>query len=572
MTAKSLIEISKNDPSRMYMFTVGGCGEFGMNLTIYAYKGYTYVVDAGLSFAETFEIGIDARIPDIAQIEEILGGKPTAYLITHGHEDHIGSLPYLLEKWPAPVYIGPWALELVKEKLNQLKNRTAFNFYETKAGSITNLPELRVHWFHVPHSIPNCCSLMLEAGPHRVFHTGDFKTNGFLPYEASLDTDALRRLGETGPRVLAVVSDSTNAHSPGHCPSENIVRPALTEVIARAEGVTFLTTFSSNLWRLQTVLLIATELQKKVFVFGTGMRRSIDIATKLKMLGEETSCLVDEEGMKGVDRKDLIILCSGCQGEHKSGLKRILFDEVQIIDAREGDQVIFSSRVIPGNEKPLAKLMSMCAYKGIATISAREFPGIHVSGHAYSEDLKSVIDCLNPCYSVPVHGTFQQLNANADLTTRPVIDVINGQITALNQDGVEVIAQHELHLQFLDSFSRRPMSYEDMRERHKIGDSGLAILSGFIESEQIEIDMDFIGLPFEGEDDVERFKSQVMAELRGLVRHIRNSNDFNYDSFNDRARLTVRRTLSDRFIKKPVVISRVTLFEDPHHDGLANQK
>lgn len=570
MTAKSLIEISKKDPSRMFMFTVGGCGEFGMNLTIYAYKGHAYVVDAGLSFAETYEIGIDARIPDIAQIEEILGGKPTAYLITHGHEDHIGSLPYLLEKWSAPVYIGPWALELVKEKIAQLKSREPYVFHEVRAGQTINLPEMKVHWFHVPHSIPNCCSLMLEGGPHRVFHTGDFKMNGFLPYEPALDIAALKELAGKAP-VLAVVSDSTNAHSVGHCPSENIVRPALTEVIARAQGITFLTTFSSNLWRLQTVLLIATELQKKVFVFGTGMRRSLEIANRLKMDGPEFDCIVDEAGMRNVERKDLIVLTSGCQGEYKSGLKRILFDEVQVIDAREGDQVIFSSRVIPGNEKPLAKLMSMAAFKGVSMITARDFPGIHVSGHAYSEDLKSVMEALGARYTIPVHGTFQQLDANGQLSDKPVVDVINGQITALNQDGVEVIAQHELQLQFLDSFSRRPMDYDTMRERHKIGDSGLALLSGFIESEQVEIDMDFIGLPFENDDDMERMRQKLMAELRGLVRNIRNANDFNYESFNDRARLTVRRTLSDRFIKKPVVISRVTLFEDPHH-GLDDHK
>lgn len=552
------------------MFTVGGCGEFGMNLTIYAHKGYTYVVDAGLSFAETYEIGVDARIPDIEQIEAILGGKPTAYLITHGHEDHIGALPYLLEKWPAPVYIGPWALELVKEKLNQLKNREAYNFHEVRAGNITNLPEMRVHWFHVPHSIPNCCSLMLEGGEHRVFHTGDFKMNGFAPYEKSLDIESLKALAAKGP-VLAIVSDSTNAHSPGHCPTENIVKPALTEVIARAQGVTFLTTFSSNLWRLQSVLLIACELKKKVLVFGTGMRRSLDIASRLKMLGAEASCLVDEEGSKRVERKDLIVLCSGCQGEYKSGLKRILFDEVQLMSAREGDQVIFSSRVIPGNEKPLAKLLSMCAFKGIATITTKDFPGIHVSGHAYSEDLKSVMEALQARYTIPVHGTFGQLDANAQLSTKPTVDVMNGQITALNKDGVEVVAQHALQLKFVDSFSRRPMDYETMRERHRIGDSGLALLSGFIESEQVEIDMDFIGLPFENDDDAERMKVKIMAELQGLVRNIRSSNDFSYESFNDRARLTVRRTLSDRFIKKPVVISRVTLFEDAH-DGLASQK
>lgn len=572
MTFQSLSKLSKNDPNRIYMFTVGGCGEFGMNLTIYAHKGQTYVVDCGLAFAETYEIGVDAHIPDISQLEAILGGPPTAYLITHGHEDHIGALPYFLERWPAPVYIGPWALELVKEKLLQMKNNRPYTFHEVRAGDIIRLPEMNVHWVHVPHSIPFCCSLLLEAGPHRVFHTGDFKLNGFTPYEASLNLEGLKTLAAKGPQILAVVSDSTNANAEGHCPTENIVRPALTEVIARAEGVSFVTTFSSNLWRLQTVLLIACELKKKVLVFGAGMRRSIEIAQRLKMLGDEAACLVDEDGSRKVERKDLIVLCSGCQGEYKSGLKRIVFDEVAFMSAREGDQVIFSSRVIPGNEKPLAKLMSMCAYKGVKTISAREFPGIHVSGHAYGEDLKSVMDALGARYTIPVHGTFMQLDANANLSIKPTVEVSNGQVTAINAEGVEIIANHELHRLFIDSWSRRPMSYDTMRERHKIGDSGLAIVTGYIQQDNLEIEIDFVGLPFDSDDDAEQIKGRLLNELRGLVRNLRASNDFSFEAFNERSRLTVRRTLSDRFIKKPVVISKVTIIGEAKKNGLAARK
>ncbi len=570
MTFQSLSKLSERDPNRIYMFTVGGCGEFGMNLTIYAHKGQTYVVDCGLSFAETYEIGVDARIPDISQLEGILGGPPTAYLITHGHEDHIGALPYFLERWPAPVYIGPWALELVKEKLLQLKNNKVYSFHEVRAGATIHLPEMKVHWVHVPHSIPFCCSLLLEGGEHRVFHTGDFKLNGFTPYEASLNLEGLKALSAKAP-ILAIVSDSTNASADGHCPSENIVRPALTEVLARAQGVSFVTTFSSNLWRLQTVLLIACELKKKVLVFGAGMRRSLEIAIRLKLLGEEVSCLVDEDGSRRVERKELIILCSGCQGEYKSGLKRIVFDEVAFMSAKEGDQVIFSSRVIPGNEKPLAKLMSMCAFKGIATITAKEFPGIHVSGHAYSEDLKSVMEALQARYTIPVHGTFMQLDANANLSVKPTIDVANGQITAMNKDGVEIIAHHDLNLLFIDSWSRRPMTYDTMRERHKIGDSGLAIVSGYIQQDNLKIEIDFVGLPFDSDDDAEQIKGRLQNELRGLVRNLRSSHDFSFEAFNERSRLTVRRTLADRFIKKPVVISKVTIIGEQTH-GLAPRR
>ncbi|MCX6127834.1 MAG: MBL fold metallo-hydrolase, partial [Proteobacteria bacterium] len=193
-----------------------------MNLTIYACRGTCLIVDCGLSFAEPYEIGIDAHIPAWEDLEAILGCKPTAYLITHGHEDHLGALPYFLAHWAAPVYIGPWARELLKDKLRQMDDDIAhYEICEMQAGEKCQIGPVKVDWVHVPHSIPHCCSLVLDAGDGlKIYHTGDFKLKGFQPAEADLPLQQLASMAKSGA-FLAMVADSTNALTPGHCPGED---------------------------------------------------------------------------------------------------------------------------------------------------------------------------------------------------------------------------------------------------------------------------------------------------------------------------------------------------------------
>ncbi len=550
---------SLQDPKRVYIFTVGGCGEFGMNLTIYASQGLCLVVDCGLSFGEPFEIGIDAHIPHWDELEAILGCKPTAYLITHGHEDHLGALPYFLSRWPAPVYIGPWALELLKDKLNQLGDHSSYSFHEIRSGQSCHINHFKVDWIHVPHSIPQCSSLAIDAGDgKKIFHTGDFKVKGFKANDPDLPLDIVARHAKAGP-FLVMVADSTNAGTLGECPSEDIVLPEMKACFAEAKGVTYLTTFSSNLWRIKTVLKAAQETGKKVLTFGAGIRRSLENAAKLRLLGEEAGALIDEDAAHRLDRSRLVVLCSGCQGEYRSGLKRIIGDEVTHLRIDSNDQVIFSSRVIPGNEKAIFKLISLCHQKGARVITAKEKPAIHVSGHAYAGDLKAVMQAVQPRFYMPVHGTFTQIKSNQALASDPrqVISAKNGLVVAVGVDGFEEIAQIPLQALFIDSWSRLPMSYENMRSRHKIGDSGLAIATGILGPQQhMQIEVEFIGLPFDKGED-EDCEMQILGELKGLFHRQQQGKEFSIVTFNEQARLLIRRMLSDRFVKKPVVISKI---------------
>jgi ribonuclease J len=530
-----------------------------MNLTLYVNQGVCLMVDCGLSFAEPYEIGIDAHIPAWEELESILGMRPTAYLITHGHEDHLGALPYFLARWPAPVYIGPWALELLKDKLLQLEDKSSYTLHEIQSGSSCRVEHVNIDWIHVPHSIPQCSALAIDMGNgNRIFHTGDFKARGFLPIDPDLNLDAIAKDAARSPfRVM--VSDSTNSGSAGECPSENIVLPELKACFAAAQGISYLTTFSSNLWRIKTVMQAAIETQKKVLIFGAGLRKSLEIGVKLKILGDESQVLVNEDAAARLDRKDLVVLCSGCQGEYRSGLKRIMNDEVNHLQVKAEDQVIFSSRVIPGNEKAIFKLISIAHEKGAKVITAREKPGIHVSGHAYAGDLSRLLQSVNPQFYMPVHGTFTQIKANQALAPRveQVIASRNGRVIAVGADGFESFAEFDLPSLFIDSWSRMPMSYDNMRSRHKIGDSGMAICTGLVGPQHhMQIEVEFIGLPFADEAEEEACEMQILGSLHHLYQ-AESRKEFSLVTFNEQARLMIRRKLSELFVKKPVVISKI---------------
>ncbi len=536
-----------------------------MNLTVYAYKGRSYVVDCGLAFAEAFEIGVDAHIPSPALLGQILGGPPEAYLVTHGHEDHIGALPYFLAQLPAPVYIGPWASELIKDKLLQRGEAGRYPLNEVLAGQTIRVGDIAVQWIHVPHSIPHSTSLVINAGKIRVFHTGDFKTKGYQPYETDLEAAVLDKIAAQGT-LHALVADSTNAMTPGHCPSESTVVPELTELLSKAKGVGFVTTFSSNLWRVKTILQIALKLQKRVFALGAGMRKSLEIGVKLKLLTDEIQALVDEDGLRHLKRSEIIVLCSGCQGEHRSGMRRIVQDEVSFLRVQADDLVLFSSRVIPGNEKSIAKMVSLCHLKGATVITAKEYPSIHVSGHAYANDIKLLIERLKPRWHIPVHGTFTQMRANRELRTQgEACDMQNGSLISIGPDGLMEHALFELERLFLDSWSRLPMSYETMRARHKIGDSGLAIASGLFSPHGTQFEMECIGLPFASEEEEEQLEMQLLSRLKDLYERLKREGGLSTVTFNEQGRLMIRRILSDRFVKKPVVIAKLYLTGEPTH-------
>ena len=536
------------DPKSPHVFFIGGCGEFGMNFTAYIYEQKLYLVDAGLSFAPDHEIGIDSHIPDLEDLMEVFG-SPEAYLITHGHEDHVGALPLINQRYPAPIYSGAWTLKILEDRMAKFRQpqESALSF-EVKDFETTNHGPIEVTWIPMTHSLPGCYSLLIKFGDYKLFHSGDFKFDKNPPYEDPPNEKFLKSIAP----VDALVVDSTNATKDGFCPSEADVYLPLLEVCEKAEALVLITGFASNFWRLKTILRVAKATGRKVCFAGASLFKTLDIASDLGAYDADPKLIIEDSRLRDYSRDEVIIVATGSQGEPKAGLRRILNEEHRSIQMRAGDTIVFSSRTIPGNEKSVAELISLCHKKELNVITSRTHPAIHVSGHAYRDDLRTLHDLVKPRFYMPVHGSHTHLIANCNLMEDSAVAIENGDLFRLSSNEVEKIAHLPPELLFVDSWSRRPLEYRDMRARHKIGDSGLVLITGQKTGKKFTLSSDIIGLALSDQEKTD-FDNYLQ---RWPVDHM-NGKTYSTEEMNDMLALQMRRYLSQMLVKKPVVIARV---------------
>lgn len=549
--------------SELYIVPFGGCGEFGMNLTAYLFKGKLYVVDCGIMFPDQTKLGVDAIIPDLAPWFDKFGA-PKAYIITHGHEDHIGALPLVYEKWPAPIYATAWTAELIKDRFSKYQLLPP-NIVNVQPGDTVNTGELTATYLAVNHSIPMTCSVLITAGKRRIFHTGDFKIDTENPFEPIADLDDFHR--RCHPGVDAIVVDSTNAVTPGSSLPESSVIDPLTDACRGVRGTVFITTFASNWWRLLVIIGIAQSLERKLLVLGAGMKRTLATARNLGMFSRSASIFVDESQLDSIPRHKLMVLLSGCQGESRSALGRLCRDEIKSIKFQPSDRLIFSSRIIPGAERSVYHLSSLCAQKGVEVLTSRSHPGIHVSGHACQEDIRKLIRAVNPRHFIPVHGTFTQLMANRDIAVSEGIPPEkclvpeDGCVFSFNnRDELNQKLQFEVSWSFIDGFSKQPLSRQILKERLKIGEMGLAVVSGVFDytrgdwQQNPMIELRGLTAP-ETDYWLEEAAESVREAIARGIRH----GIVDQQSLAERGRLALRRYLQDYLQKKIVVIAHIHL-------------
>ncbi|SME90694.1 ribonuclease J [Pseudobacteriovorax antillogorgiicola] len=534
--------IESLDPKKLHVLFMGGCGSFGMNITAYIYGDKLYLVDVGLAFASDYEIGIDSHVPDLTSLMECFD-QVEAYFITHGHEDHVGALPLILERWPAPVYMTAWTEKIFMDRIQKFGSRIQPEVHVVSPGDRIRGGNLFVDWVHIPHSIPGCCCLLITADKTTVFHTGDFKFDHQPFGEPGPDVGFLKSIAP----VTAMIADSTNSGHEGKCPSETSVQETIYQCFKTSQGMIVFSTFSSNFWRLRIVLEACSKLKKKVFLSGASILKTLEIASQVFGYHPPEGLIIDESQIPHQERSSLVVIASGSQGEPRSGLRRIVFGEHKHVSLNAGDTIILSSRVIPGNEKSVAMITSEAHKKGVYVRTNKSDPGIHVSGHAHRGDLSELIELIQPKHYIPVHGTFTQLKANEELHPHSV-SVENGSLVRVAERNVKVEDTFDFDKLFVDSWSQRPMSYESMRKRHKIGDSGLAVISGHL----FNIDVEFFGLPF----DNEAHQTKSAEDIRAIIAEGHHKTE-NLDDLNEWARLHCRRYLSSLFVKKPVVISKI---------------
>ena len=556
----TLSHIAKGTADELFISTVGGCGEFGLNLTIYRYKKSTFVVDAGLMFADDAQLGVDSIIPDLS---EILGeiGPVTAYIITHGHEDHIGALPYLIPDYPAPIYATPWAARLIRRKLDRHDLLDSSELHEVSNMDIVGVEDLTFQWLPVSHSLPMCCSLLIKSPSGSALHTGDFKMDGSGTPEGSTNLESWRL---TPGDVDVILCDSTNAYRPGRCESEGSVKDALHELIRKTPGRLFFTTFSSNLWRLKTVLDIAKEERIPIVVAGAGLRYAASLGGDFHYLNMSEYDVFEEDSPRVAYLDRVIFLVTGSQGEVRSSLARISRNEHRHIKIEEGDNVIFSCRMIPGSEKRVYFMMADLQKLGANIITARQYPDIHVSGHACRDDIKDLINHVKPKNFLAVHGTHTQLLANQNIGLEcgcpNSIAAEDGVIYRLAGGKLQALDKLDTPRLFVDGPNGIPMAKSKLRERLRIGESGLAIVTGVVKldgllvTQSVSVDLHGLGTPSGYEES--RFSDHLKdVIIKSAERH--NNQHLDDETLEETIRIACRRFLSSKYGKKPVVVVKL---------------
>src|SRR5579863_7395619 len=397
---------------KLQLIPLGGLGEFGMNSMAIRYGDDIIVVDAGMMFPDAELLGVDIVIPDFAYLEqhrEMVRGL----ILTHGHEDHIGGVPFLLNEINVPVYGTAFTLALVERRLEEHGLLDQAHLNKVKPGTKVEIGPFSIEFIHVTHSIVAAVALAITTPLGVIIHTGDFKVDPTPTDNELFDLHTFAEYGKRG--VLLLMSDSTNVDRPGYTESERAVRPRLDELFYRAERRLVISCFSSSIHRLQQILDVAAEYGRKVAFLGRSMNNVTEIAHSLGLLTLPDGILLRPQDIMQADPSKVVVVASGTQGEPMSALSRIAVDNHKNLSVERGDTVVLSARIIPGNEKGIYRMINHFAKRGAEVIYGSMNPPVHVSGHGSVEELKLVLNLVRPRYFLPVHGEYRQLARHASL-------------------------------------------------------------------------------------------------------------------------------------------------------------
>jgi ribonuclease J len=397
---------------KLQVIPIGGLGEFGMNSMALRYGDDIIVIDAGMMFPESELLGVDIVTPDFTYLEQN-AGLVRGLILTHGHEDHIGAVPFLLSQLNIPVYGTQFTLSLVERRLEEHELLDEARLNPVKPGDRLNLGPFEVEFMHVTHSIVSCVALAITTPLGVVIHTGDFKVDPTPTDNELFDLHTFADYGKRG--VLMLLSDSTNVDRPGYTESERAVRPRLEDLFSRTEQRLIISCFSSSIHRLQQILDLAAEYERKVAFLGRSMLSVTEIAHNLGLLSIPNSTLLRPQDVMQMPRDKVVAVVSGTQGEPMSAMSRVAVDNHKHLYLEPGDTVVLSSRIIPGNEKAIYRMMNHMARRGANLVYGSMNPPVHVSGHGSEEELKLILNLVRPRYFVPIHGEYRQLSRHAHL-------------------------------------------------------------------------------------------------------------------------------------------------------------
>ena len=468
--------MKKENIGSVKVIPLGGLEQIGMNITAIEYDDSIVVVDCGLSFPEEEMLGIDLIIPDVTYLKDNID-KVKAFVITHGHEDHIGAIPYVLKEVNVPIYATRLTMGLIESKLKEHNMLREVKRKVVKYGQSVTLGDFRVEFIRTNHSIADAAAIAIFSPAGILVHTGDFKVD-YTPVNGSpIDLQRFAELGKKG--VLAVMCDSTNALRPGFTMSEKTVGSTFDKIFSdNKSNRIIIATFASNVDRVQQIINAAVAYGRKVCVGGRSMVNIIDVAEDLGYLHIPDGTLIETESMKNYTPEQIVLITTGSQGESMAALSRMAANLHRKVSIQPGDCVVFSSTPIPGNEKSVARVINELGMKGAKVI----FQDTHVSGHACQEEIKLVYSLLKPKYAIPVHGEYRHLIAQKEVVMSlgydkdHVIIAKSGDVIELNDEKAEIVGKVHTGAIFVDGLGVGDVGNIVLRDRQNLAENGIIIV------------------------------------------------------------------------------------------------
>lgn len=465
---------------KLEIIPLGGIGEFGMNCMAIRFEDEMIVVDAGMGFPEETAYGVDVCVPDFDFLAEYKNDL-TALIITHGHEDHIGALPYFLKKYNLPVYGSRFTIGLAELKLNEHNLLDEVLLHRVTARQKIEIGDhFKIEFINASHSLVDCFSLAIETPVGTIIHTGDYKIDDSPVIGEPYDLDTLKKYGDRG--VLALLADSTNATVPGRTPSEQAVIPAFEELFAHAPGRIFVASFASSLHRIQIVFDMAVEYGRRVCILGRSMNKNVELGANLGLLDFPEDILISVGESKALDDDEIVYLVTGSQGEQRAALHQLATQGYKGMEIEKGDTVVLSARIIPGNDRQISRLIGHLYKKG-ANIIEEKRRLIHVSGHASQEDIRIMTETVRPKYVVPIHGEYRMLFRHKEYVRNHlgyrdenVILIENGDVLELDENFASIAEKREIGRTFIDETGFEEIDRETVRERKQLGYDGVVSL------------------------------------------------------------------------------------------------
>ncbi|WP_046176018.1 ribonuclease J [Domibacillus indicus] len=469
-----------NTSSTLSIFALGGLNEVGKNMYAVQYADDIIIIDSGSKFPDESLLGIDLIIPDITYLREN-EEKIRALIVTHGHEDHIGGIPYLLKQLNVPIYATRMTLGLIEIKLKEHGLLRETQLTPIDSESVLELGTMQLSFFKTNHSIPDCLGVAFHTPEGTVVHTGDFKFDLTPVNDQYPDIHKMAELGKNG--VLALLSESTNAERPGFTPSEKLVGTHLQEAFNKAEGRVFVSTFASNVHRVQQVVDAAAKTNRKIVLLGRSMVNVVSVAMELGYLTISEDMLIDATEINDWAPEKIAVLCTGSQGEPMAALSRLSAGKYRQIEIYPGDTVILSSSPIPGNERNVARIIDNLFLLGAKVIyGSGASTGMHVSGHAYQEELKLMLTLMKPKYFIPIHGEYRMLHQHRLLAQsvgvkeENIYVMRNGEVLDISESEARQTRNLPAGNIFVDGLGIGDVGDIVLRDRKQLSEDGMLII------------------------------------------------------------------------------------------------